>query len=231
MTGPQIPSTPGQPAPESKPKSTLHGFVELVVIVLGAIGLALGIQAFIVKPYRIPSGSMEPTLAVGQRILADRIGMSISGPHVGEIVVFHPPKGADQEDSEGEVTCGTNGRPVVEGKAACSRPAAQEASVNFIKRIVAGPGDEIYVKEGHVYRRSAGRGAFVREHDPYIKDCEGAPECDFLKPIKIPPGHWFMMGDNRGDSDDSRYWGPVPTGWIIGQAFITYWPLDRIGLL
>jgi signal peptidase I len=56
-------------------------------------------------------------------------------------------------------------------------------------------------------------------------------ECNFLTPIKIPAGRWFMMGDNRGESDDSRFWGPVPTSWIIGGAFLTYWPPDRIGTL
>ena len=80
----------------NREKSTLNSVVELVVIIAIALGLALGIQAVLVKPYRIPSGSMEPTLSVGQRVLVDRIGMSFSGPHVGEIVVFHPPEGAEQ---------------------------------------------------------------------------------------------------------------------------------------
>ena len=71
----------------------------------------------------------------------------------------------------------------------------------------------------------------MAEKDPYIKACGSSPECNFITPIKIPPGHWFMMGDNRGDSDDSRFWGPVPTAWIIGQAIATYWPPDRIGSL
>jgi signal peptidase I len=57
------------------------------------------------------------------------------------------------------------------------------------------------------------------------------PQCSFPTPIKVPPGHWFMMGDNRGESDDSRFWGPVPRSWIIGDAFATYWPIDRIGFL
>jgi signal peptidase I len=216
---------------EERSKSTMNSIVELVITIVIMVGLALGIQAFIVKPYRIPSGSMEPTLAIGQRVLVDRLGKNFSTPHVGEIAVFHPPKGADQEDSEGEPVCGSTGRPAVPDGAACSRPVPQEASVNFIKRIVAGPGDEIYVKEGHVFRKAAGKSQFVREQDSYIKECEGVPECNFLKPIKILPGHWFMMGDNRGDSDDSRFWGPVPTSWIIGDAFATYWPADRIGTL
>jgi signal peptidase I len=209
-------------------KSTVTSIVELVVTVTVAVGLALLIQALVVKPYRIPSGSMEPTLEIGQRVLVNRIGVDLGKPHVGEIAVFHPPMGADREGSEGEPVCGSTDRPV--SGAACSQPVPQEASVNFIKRIVAGPGDEIYVKEGHVFRKAAGKSQFVREQDSYIKACEDVPECNFPKPIKIPPGHWFMMGDNRGNSDDSRFWGPVPTSWIIGGAFFTYWPPDRVGI-
>jgi signal peptidase I len=210
---------------EQKSGSTLRSLVQTLATVAAVVLFAFGFQALIIKPYRIPTGSMEPTLQIGQRVLVNRIGMRLEGPHIGEIAVFHPPQGADEETSEGEPKCGTNGRPVVEGKAACSKPVPQEASVTFIKRIVAGPGDTIFIKSGHVYRNG------VREHDPYIAPCEEEEGCDFPTPIKIPPGHWFMMGDNRGNSDDSRYWGPVPTNWIIGGAFATYWPPDRIGLL
>jgi signal peptidase I len=216
--------SPGAKTATKRPKSTVGSIIELVVIIAVALGLALGIQAFIVKPYRIPSGSMEPTLAVGQRVLVDRIGMDFGNPHVGEIAVFHPPEGAEQEE------CGPSPHVIKLGGAACSSPVPQEASVNFIKRIVAGPGDEIYIKEGHVYRKTAGTGQFVREKDSYIRACGVSPECNFTTPMKIPAGHWFMMGDNRGESDDSRFWGPVPTGWIIGQAVATYWPPDRIGI-
>ena len=59
----------------------------------------------------------------------------------------------------------------------------------------------------------------------------GGRGCNFTTPITIPADHWFMMGDNRGDSDDSRFWGPVPRKWIIGGAFATYWPPKRVGLL
>jgi signal peptidase I len=200
-------------------KSTTNSIVELVVIIAIALLLALGIQAFIVKPYRIPSGSMEPTLQVGQRVLVNRIGTHFNGPHVGEVVVFHPPKDAEHE------ICGPIPHMVTLGGAACSEPEPTRASVNFIKRVVAGPGDVISITEGHVTRNGK------REKDSYIRACGDSQECNFPKPIKIPPGHWFMMGDNRGESDDSRFWGPVPTAWIIGGAFATYWPPDRIGSL
>lgn len=214
-------------AGKKRSKSTTSSIVELVVIIAVALGLALGIQAFIVKPYRIPSGSMEPTLAVGQRVLVNRIGMDFGKPHVGEIAVFHPPAVAEQQE------CGPVPHTIKYGGAACSQPDPREASVNFIKRIVAGPNDEMYIHEGHVFRKPAGKSEFVAEKDSYIKPCRTptGPECNFPTPIRIPAGHWFMMGDNRGLSDDSRFWGPVPTGWIIGEAVATYWPPDRIGFL
>jgi signal peptidase I len=208
-----------------RPSSTLGSLVELIVIVGVALGLALGIQAFLVKPYKIPTGSMEPTLEVNQRVLVNRLGMDFGKPHVGQIVVFHPPANAE----EGE--CGPGTHQVTPGGAACDQTDPHPSSVNFIKRVVAGPGDEIYIREGHVLRRAAGTSKFVREPDAYIKPCGSSSECSFPTPITIPAGHWFMMGDNRGDSDDSRFWGPVPTGWIIGQAILTYWPPDRIGIL
>jgi signal peptidase I len=224
MASTKMDEAPAKPV-GSRSKSVAGSIVELVVIIAVALGAALGIQAFIIKPYRIPSGSMEPTLAEGQRVLVNRIGMDFGRPHVGAIYVFHPPQGAEQSE------CGPTRRTVTPGGAACSTSAPQKASVNFIKRIVAGPEDEIYVTGGHVFRKAAGATRFLPESDSYIKPCEGRQECNFPTPIKIPRGHWFMMGDNRGDSEDSRFWGPVPTGWIIGQAIITYWPPDRIGIL
>ena len=83
---------------------------------------------------------MEPTLAIGQRVLVNRIGMDFSEPHVGEIAVFHPPEGAEQEE------CGPTPHVIKLGGAACAAPVPKKSSVNFIKRIVAGPGDEIYIQ-------------------------------------------------------------------------------------
>jgi signal peptidase I len=205
-------------------KSSKGTLVELVVIVAVAVSLAYLLQAFIVKPYKIPSGSMEPTLEKGQRVLVDRIGNDFSAPDIGAIAVFHPPVGADSE------LCGPHSHLVTPGTAACDSPIPRPASATFIKRVVAGPGDWLYIQEGHAYLSTKGRnGPFEREHDPYIKPCGGAATCSFLTPIEIPKGHWFMMGDNRGDSDDSRFWGPVPRSWIVGEAFATYWPPDRVG--
>src|SRR5579863_1276330 len=97
--------------------------VEFVLIVVLALALAFAIQAWVVKPYRIPSGSMEPTLRIGQRVLVDRIGNDFFGPSVGDIVVFHPPAGAPDE------VCGN----VPGSGQACDKPTKGESSENYIK--------------------------------------------------------------------------------------------------
>jgi signal peptidase I len=186
------------------------------VIVGLAIGLALAIQAWLVKPYQIPSGSMEPTLDIGQRVLVNRFIYHFTDPGIGDIVVFHPPAGADNGTE-----CGVSHSP----RQSCPRPTAAKSSQNFIKRIVAGPGDTLSIREGHPVVNEV-----EKTDEPYIYPCGGSGSCNLPKPIVIPPGYYFMMGDNRGASDDSRFWGPVPREWIIGKAFATYWPPNRVGV-
>ena len=199
------------------PRSTVKSLVELVITVAVAIGIALLVQAFIVKPYRIPSGSMEPTLTIGQRVLTNRLA---GNPGLGDVVVFHPPAGADPANP---LCANPNQGPG--HSQACSKPVPHESTATYIKRVVGLPGDHISIRNGHVIRNG------VREKDSYTEPCGAAPECNLPKAITVPPGHYFMMGDNRGDSDDSRFWGPVPSKWIIGVAFFTYWPPSRIGFL
>jgi len=201
--------------PKKRKKSAGGQILELIVIVAIALGLALVIQAVLVKPYRIPSPSMEPTLDINQRVLVNRIGMDFSDPEIGEIVVFHPPQGA--EDNQ----CGNDPDP---GQA-CGRPTTEKSDQNFIKRVVAGPGDALAIRNGRVLLNGK------LQKESFIEPCQPGQECNFPDPIRVPAGHWFMMGDNRGASDDSRFWGPVPKDWIIGDAFFTYWPPERIGVL
>jgi len=182
-----------------------------------ALGLALVLQAFVVKPYQIPSQSMEPTLDVGQRVLVNRFLYHLTDPSIGDIIVFHPPAGA-----ENGVQCGAP-HPDVQ---ACDTPTPGRSDQNFIKRIVAGPGDTLSVRNGHPVVNGV-----EKTDEPYIVPCGSAPACNLPERITIPPDHYFMMGDNRGASDDSRFWGPVPREWIIGKAFATYWPPDRVGIL
>jgi signal peptidase I len=157
--------------------------------------------------YRVPSLSMEPTLGIGARVI-----VSPGMPRVGEIVVFHPPEAAEQQQ------CGPAAHVIRFGGAACALPVPTPSTVKFIKRIVAGPGDEIYIREGHVYRKAAGSSSFVGEPDQYIRPCATSPQCNFPTPIKISAEHWYMLGDNRGESDDSRFYGAVPASWIVGTV-------------
>ena len=183
-----------------------------------ALGLALGIQAWLIKPYQIPSESMEPTLDVGQRVLVNRFLYHFTDPSIGDIVVFHPPAGADQGTECGEPNPADQ---------PCGKPTPARSDQNFIKRIVAGPGDTVAVRHGHPVVNGK-----IKTDEPYIVPCAvSGGGCNMPKPITVPPDSYFMMGDNRGASDDSRYWGPVPRDWIIGKAFATYWPPDRIGIL
>jgi signal peptidase I len=196
-------------------ESSRSSLVELFLIVAVALGLALGIQAFLVKPFRIPSESMVPTLEISQRVLVDRLSNRFSDPDRGDIVVFKPPKGADDN------VCGVE-HPDNE---ACPKPTAERSDTNFIKRVVAVPGDRLSVIDGRVYIDGK------RQDEPFIRPDAGCAICNLPRPITIPPGHFFMMGDNRGESADSREWGPVPKKWIIGNAFFTYWPPGRVGTL
>jgi signal peptidase I len=197
----------------SKQKTGRSSLIELFTIVAVALGLALAIQAFLIKPFRIPSASMVPTLDVGQRVLVDRVTLRFSDPDRGDIVVFKPPRGADTNE------CGvahSDSQP-------CPRETPQRSDTNFIKRVVAVPGDRLKVIAGRVYIDGK------LQKESFARADASCAICNLPREIKIPPDHFFMMGDNRGESADSREWGPVPKKWIIGHAFFTYWPPNRIG--
>jgi signal peptidase I len=196
----------------------VRGVVELVLTVAVAVGVAVLVQAFLVKPYKIPSGSMIPTLAIHQRILVDRLA---THPGLGDVVVFHPPEGALVPP---DGVCGSHHEGLGHRRA-CDRDLGGESSATYVKRVVGLPGDHLRIVGGKVFRDG------VEEHGSYIQPCGSASFCTFPAEITVPAGHYYMMGDNRDLSDDSRFWGPVSQSWIVGSAFFTYWPPDRIGTL
>jgi signal peptidase I len=198
-----------------------HAALETAVLLALAIALALTLQAYAIKPYKIPSASMEPTLRTGDRVLVDRFSHRVlnGDVHVGDVVVFNPPAGADSEPSR----CGAADEGA-DTPTPCDRPTRARSAQTFIKRVVGVGGDHLLIRDGRVLRN--GR----RERDPYARACAGGPaQCDFPRPITVPRGFVFLMGDNRGDSDDSRFWGPVPEAWIVGKAFAVYWPPAHLG--
>jgi signal peptidase I len=163
---------------------------------------------------------MEPTLDIGQRVLVNRVEGRFGNPSIGDIVVFKPPAGADQQPAR----CGAPGQG--DGtRTACSRPTPQKSDQTFIKRVVGLGGDRLSIRDGRVVRNG------TLQQESYTAPCQGGPGCTFARTITVPKDHVFLMGDNRGASDDSRFWGPVPASWIIGEAFATYWPPKRIGTL
>ncbi len=196
--------------------------LEFVLAVAGALFFALALQAFAIKPYRIPSGSMLPTLKVGQRILVNRAFHKLgTDPALGDVTVFTPPAGAESG------RCGIAGEgPFYDGAAShqsCSRATSEPSHTTFVKRVVGLPGDRIGVRDGHVIRNGK------RTDEPFASACASSA-CN-LSAIRVPPGSYFLMGDNRGNSDDSRFWGPVPRARVVGKAIVTYWPLGRLGTL
>ena len=188
-------------------------FFEVLITIGIALGLAESVQAAIVKPFVIPTGSMEPTLEPSQRVLVNRLAYDFGSPQRGDIVVFHPPS---------SLSCADAKAPVDEP---CPKSVSTPSSQYFVKRILGLPGDHLRIKDGH---------PVINGHEvtdePYITQCGNVPACNMPIVITIPKGEYFMLGDNRGDSDDSRYWGPIPATWIVGEVFATYWPPDRIGI-
>ena len=172
----------------------------------------LAIKAWVVNPYRIPSSSMEPTLhcarpgqgcqaARSDRVLANRFVYHFSDPERGDIVVFETTPEADR---------------------ICPGPGGV-----FVKRLIGLPGDELEVRgEETESTQLYVNGVAVSE--PYLFGGEvGEP----FGPVTVPEDQFFMMGDNRWQSCDSREWGPVPRGNLIGPVFSLYWPPIRIRFL
>jgi signal peptidase I len=152
------------------------------------------------KDYRVPSEAMVPTVQVGDRVTLNQGAYDDDAPEIGDVVIHHPPVSAEEG-----IACGEVGQ-------MCAQVPEERADVTFIKRVVAGPGDRIALRDGRVVRNGE------LGDEPYIADCGDVEACDFPRPITVPEGHYFLLGDNRGASDDSRFWGPVPREWILGRV-------------
>ena len=171
------------------------GSVVVLIVVVGILGNATGL----LKTYRIPTPAMAPALDVGDRVLV-RKSSSVAR---GDIAFFHPPTGAIG------ARCGAPTRPTQP----CRLPTGEDESVTFVKRVIAMPGEEVSIRNNRAYIDGEPL------DEPYVNEdtpCEAL--CNMPDPIEVPEGHYFMLGDNRGASDDSRFWGPVPLDWIQGRV-------------
>jgi signal peptidase I len=178
--------------------------IDWLVTIVGAIAIVLAIKAWVVNPYRIPSSSMEPTLHCA------RPGSECEARFSDRVLACRfcyrlwSPKRGDivvfHTPPLAEARCGAGG--------------------TFVKRLIGLPGDTWEERAGYVYIDGK------RLNESYIKSARR--DTRTITPIKIPPGHYFMMGDNRSSSCDSRAWGSVPRKNLIGKVFATYWPPSRI---
>ena len=195
---------------------------EVLVTVAAALLLAWFVQAYLVKPFRIPSGSMENTLRCNDRVLVDRLGYRFSQPHRGDVVVFHPPAAViDGKVDTREVAGDGSDRP--HGPGARTVTAAD---INYIKRIVGMPGDVIEVKRHHAYVNGK------RLSEPYLHPLPSGFGIDSLGTmvrVTVPEHTYLMLGDHRDNSSDGRVFGFVPRSFIVGKAFMVYWPPQRFG--
>jgi signal peptidase I len=199
--------------PRAKRKSTLREYAEAILV---AVALTLVIRTFVIQAFRIPTGSMEDTLLVGDFLFVNKFlygapipftdarTPAIRQPRHGDILVFKYPK---------------------------------DPSRDFIKRVVGLPGDTIEIKDKTVYVNG------VAQREPYVKFSSsriqpkeyqnpviyppGAGNRDNYGPYVVPQGDYFMMGDNRDNSDDSRFWGPLDGHLIKGKALFIYWSWNK----
>jgi signal peptidase I len=173
-----------------------------VAVVAVLLGVGLVFFFGLTSRYEIPVGSMLPTYEPGDVAWVKKWDKT---PDVGDVVVFHPPAGADTTEA-----CGA---PPPRG-AACAEPVEGLDDTVLIKRVVAVGGDTLRMDDGEAIVNGQ---PVTGDWD--IRPCGGGRDCDYPMEITIPPDHYFLLGDNRGASDDSRFWGPVPADAIVGTAF------------
>jgi signal peptidase I len=181
--------------------------IDWVVTIAGAIAIVLAIKAWVVNPYRIPSSSMEPTLHCAHSQPNDGCEARFSDRVLANRFIYHFRSPRRKEivvfntPKAAQQTCGASG--------------------TFVKRLIGLPGDTVNERSGTVFINGK------RLDEPYVKPGRRDTESGTWH---VPKGEYFFMGDNRGQSCDSRRWGAVPRGKLIGEVFATYWPPNRISI-
>jgi signal peptidase I len=196
-----------RPADQEERRSFLR---ELPILFIVALAVAIVLKTFVVQAFFIPSGSMEPTLEPGDRVLVQKV---VYGPDRGDVIVFSDPQGRPGPD-----------RGIVGGfvhwlssTLGIERPEHED----FIKRVIGLPGETVELRDGRLFVDG------VRIREPYLK---GAVDTRDYGPVQVPEGALFVLGDNRLNSNDSRFGlGFVPVDRVVGRAFAIVWPPSRVG--
>jgi signal peptidase I len=210
-----VPPTDGG-TPDDRGAARTRRFVgSTPFLILVAVGIAILVKTFLVQAFFIPSASMEPTLEVGDRVFVNKFAYDLGDIERGDVIVFENPEPGSGPD-----------RSVVGGFLHWLGEGigfAQPEDEDFIKRVIGLPGETIEIRQDVVYIDGEPL------DEPYLTGEAGRSNGDGIR-FEIPAGHLFVMGDNRGNSADSRYGlGFVPVARVIGEAFIVIWPPSRLG--
>ncbi len=195
-----------------KKKANRSFWRELPFLILVALVVAVVIKTFFVQAFYIPSGSMENTLMIGDRVMVNKLAYRFGEPNRGDVVVFDSPYAIDGHDGESFPAAVLRNIGEALG---LSSPASE-----FIKRVVAVPGDRLEIRNNRVFVN----GSPLEE--PYL--FPGAVMRDLPERV-IPSGMVWVMGDNRNNSQDSRFFEEIPVDEIVGRAFFKVWPPSRWG--
>lgn len=201
-TAPQPDGDDHDPEEEPDRNRRRRVLVEWLIVLAAALVLTVGLRTFVVQTFFIPSPSMVPTLQVGDRIIVDKLSYRLHGVHRGDIVVFARPPLEDQQYQD------------------------------LVKRVIGLPGETISSESGNIYIDG------VRLPEPWLPKTPNSyttgipgdsnPQFDLPGPVKIPAGDYYVMGDNRMGSQDSRWFGPIPGSLIVGRAVAVVWPPSRV---
>ncbi len=202
---------------EKTKQKIIAGLKETIETVVFVVVMVVIIRFFIGEIRWIPSASMRPTLIEGDRIFVERFSRFYSTPQRGDVMVFYPPS-EDIKTDAWSVFARLTGF-------FCK-------DVAYIKRVIGIPGDKLEVKEFVNGKFKV----YINDKpldEPYIMSEDDYIPCSsdmFCGPMRIPAGQYFMMGDNRGNSQDSRFWGFLPKERFIGKAVFLFWPPTRLDI-
>ncbi len=187
---------------EEKKKSVFREYAEAIII---AVLLALFIRTFVIQAFKIPSGSMLPTLQIGDHLLVNKFIYGIKVPFTGQLLI--PIK----DPQHGDVVVFR---------------FPEDRKIDYIKRVIGVPGDKIEIRDKSLVIN----GKKIEDAHAHFSSVASVPAGispkDNFGPITVPEGKLFVMGDNRDNSYDSRFWGYVENKDVLGKALIIYWSWD-----
>jgi signal peptidase I len=198
-------------APEAPEEPRRRSFIaELPGLLVTALIIAVVIKTFLIQPFWIPSESMLPTIQVNDRVMVNKLAYKWGEPQRGDVVVFRDPREEEVEETIPEAVI----RSVLEAVGIRTR-----GHEDLIKRVIGLPGETVEVKDNRVVING------TPLDEPYLVDVFMPDE----PPITISADQVFVMGDNRNASFDSRRFGPIPLDDLVGEAFVTIWPISHFG--